>query len=99
MTVSISKPPENLHSVLNDLRSKSKYAEITFHFDGDGSATDFDIRNGYKPVYVYDDGALKKEGSGDDYEVVYDGYTYTVSFAVAPASGNDVAVIGVRENY
>ena len=42
-------------------------------------------------------GRLQKEGSGDEYEVVYDGFTYTVSFNVAaPTSGNDIGVIGVK---
>jgi hypothetical protein len=36
------------------------------------------------------------EGSGDDYEVTFNGFTYTVSFNTAPGSGNDIGVIAVR---
>ena len=51
---------------------------------------------GWEPLHVFDAGALQKEGSGDEYEVVYDGFIYTVSFNTAPTSGNDIGVIGVK---
>jgi hypothetical protein len=54
------------------------------------------MENGWKPLHVFDAGLLQKEGSGDEYTVVYDGFTYTVSFNVAPTNGNDIGVIGVK---
>ena len=52
--------------------------------------------NGWKPLHVFDAGALQKEGASDEYVVSFDGFIYTVTFNVAPGSGNDVGVIGVK---
>ena len=65
-------------------------------YTSDGTDVAFTMPKGWKPLHVYDDGALQKEGSGDDYEVTYDGFIYTVSFAVAPANLNNIGIIGVR---
>jgi len=96
MTVYIEKPAVNLREELASLRNQGGYQEQQFWFDGDGSTTDFALPNGWKPLHVFDGGALQKEGSGDEYEVVYDGFGYTISFIVAPTNLNDIGVIGVK---
>ena len=95
MTVIVSKPAINLREELASLRNQGGYEEQQFWFAGDGSETDFAMEKGWKPLHVFNAGALQKEGSGDEYTVVYDGFIYTVSFNVAPTSGNDIGVIGV----
>jgi hypothetical protein len=99
MTVIIEKPAINLRETLADLANQPRYVQEVFWFSGDASETDFALERGWKPKFVYDAGALQKEGSGDDYTVSYDGFIYTVVFAVAPASGADVGIISEREDY
>jgi len=99
MTVSVTKNAINLREELADLRNQPRYNQEVFWFAGDGSTTDFELSNGWKPKFVYDAGALQKEGSGDDYEVVYDGFLYTVSFNTAPTNLNDIGIICEREDY
>ena len=41
---------------------------------------------GWKSKFVYVDGALKRPGTGDDYTISFDGFIYTLTFAVAPAA-------------
>lgn len=98
MTVYIEKPAQNLREELAALRAKvsTGLEQQQFWFSADGTATDFVMARGWKPLHVFNAGALQKEGSGDEYTVTYDGFLYTVSFNVAPASGNDIGVIGVR---
>lgn len=96
MTVYIEKPILNLREELASLRNQPRYQEQQFWFSGDGSETDFEMANGWKPLHVFNAGALQKEGSSDEYTVIYDGFTYTVSFNVAPTNGNDIGVIGVK---
>jgi len=96
MTVYIEKPAVNLREELASLRNQGGYQEQQFWFAGDGSTTDFAMENGWKPLHVFNAGLLQKEGSGDEYEVIYDGFTYTVSFNVAPINLNDIGVIGVK---
>ena len=96
MTVYIEKPAVNLREELASLRNQGGYQEQQFWFAGDGSTTDFAMENGWKPLHVFNAGLLQKEGSGDEYTVVYDGFTYTVSFSVAPINLNDIGVIGVK---
>lgn len=95
MTVYISADAKNLREELASLRNQGGYTQQQFWFAGDGSETDFAMPEGWKPLHVFNAGALQKEGSGDEYEVVYDGFIYTVSFNTAPTSGNDIGVIGV----
>lgn len=96
MTVYIEKPAVNLRETLADLANQPQYYQQQFWFAGDGSETDFAMAKGWKPLHVFNAGALQKEGSGDEYTVVYDGFIYTVSFNVAPTNGNDIGVIGMR---
>ena len=96
MTVYIEKPAVNLREELASLRNQGGYQEQQFWFSGDGATTDYAMPKGWKPLHVFDGGALQKEGSGDEYEVVYDGFIYTISFIVAPTNLNDIGVIGVK---
>jgi len=95
MTVLISKPAVNLREELAKAQARANYVEQQYWFTGDAATTDFALQYGWKPLHVFNAGAIQKEGSGDDYEVVYDGFTYTVSFAVAPANAAKVCIIGV----
>ena len=96
MTVTISKPAINLREQLTELKAQQGYEERQFWFTGDATATDSAMPRGWQPLHVFDGGSLQKEGSGDDYEVTYDGFIYTVSFDVPPASLNNIGIIGVR---
>jgi len=95
MTVKITKPAINLREKLSELDNTVEYTQQQFWFTGDGTETDFSMPIGWKPLHVFNAGALQKEGSGDDYTVSVASGTYTVSFAVAPTNGNDIGVIGV----
>lgn len=85
MTVYIEKPAVNLREELADLRNQPRYVQEVFWFSGDSSETTFALERGWKPKFVYVDGALFREGTGEDYTVSYDGFIYSVVFAVAPA--------------
>ncbi|NRQ10065.1 hypothetical protein [Aliiroseovarius sp. xm-v-208] len=98
MTVNISKPEQNLREELAALRAKvaAGVAQEAFWFSGDGATTSFALPPGWKPKFAYAGGALKRPGMGEDYTVSYDGFIYSLVFAVAPATV-DVGVICVRE--
>lgn len=51
---------------------------------------------GWKPLHVFEDGALQREGSAYDYTVEYDGFNYIVKETVAPVAPYSTTVIGVR---
>ena len=98
MAVNISKPEQNLRTELAALRAKvaTGVAQEAFWFSGDGSTTTFALQRGWKPKFVYVDGALNRPGTGKDYTVSFDGFIYSLVFAVAPAAV-DVGVICVQE--
>lgn len=98
MTVYVTKPEVNLRDELVSLRAKvdTGLAQEAFWFAGDGATTTFAMARGWKPKFVYVDGALKRPGTGEDYTVTYDGFIHSVVFAVAPSTV-DVGVICVRE--
>jgi hypothetical protein len=97
MAVSISKPAINLREQLARLAGLNIAPEQeTFFYSGDSSETDFPLPRGWKPVNVFVDGSLFRPGSSEDYEVSYDGFIYTVVFAVAPAAV-DIGIIAERE--
>jgi len=54
---------------------------------GDGSTTTFSLPKGWKPLSVSKAGSVQTEGSGNDYTTSFDGFVYSIVFAVAPASG------------
>ncbi|MDP7152581.1 MAG: hypothetical protein QGI08_04280 [Paracoccaceae bacterium] len=98
MAVSISKPELNLREELAALRAKvaAGVTQEAFWFSGDGATTTFALPRGWKPKFAYVGGALKRPGTGEDYTISYDGFIYSLVFAVAPATV-DVGVICVRE--
>jgi hypothetical protein len=96
MTVTISKPAINIREKLTEASAVVAHEQRQVWFVGDGTETDFALPRGFEPLHVFDGGALQKEGSGDDYQVVYDGFIYTVSFNTAPANLNNIGIIGVR---
>jgi hypothetical protein len=64
-------------------------------YTSDGTDVAFTMPKGWKPLHVYDDGVLQREGSAEDYEVTFDGFHYYVKPTVAnPGARN--TVIGVR---
>ena len=98
MTVTITKPEQNLREELSALRAKVAIgvAQEAFWFSGDGATTTFALLRGWKPKFAYVGGAFKRPGTGEDYTLSFDGFIYRVTFAVAPATV-DVGVICVRE--
>ena len=98
MTVYIEKEAQNLREELAALRARVAVgvAQEAFWFSGTGAQTAFALPSGWKPRFVYVDGALRRPGTGEDYTVSFDGFIYTVTFTVAPATV-DVGVICVRE--
>lgn len=64
-------------------------------YTSDGTDVAFTMPKGWKPLHVYDDGVLQREGSAEDYEVTFDGFNYYVKPTVVnPGARN--TVIGVR---
>ena len=49
---------------------------------------------GWKSKFVYVDGALKRPGTDEDYTISFDGFIYSLTFAVVRAA-MDVGVISV----
>ena len=98
MTVYIEKKAQKLREELAALRARVVVgvAQEAFWFSGTGAQTAFALPSGWRPKFVYVDGSLRRPGTGEDYTVSFDGFIYTVSFAVAPATV-DVGVICVRE--
>ena len=43
-------------------------------YPSDGTDVAFTMPKGWKPLHVYDDGVLQREGSAEDYEVTFDGF-------------------------
>jgi len=96
MAISITKPAVNLREKLAALTNPKPFPVYeTFWFSGDSSETDFALPEGWKPMNAFVDGALKRPGAGEDYEITYDGFIYTVSFAVAPGVV-DIAITAER---
>ena len=85
MPVLVSRLAEKL-SDLNKNQDTKK--NVVFWFDGDSSEANFALPKGWEPLKVYSDGALMRDGSSEDYTVTFNGFIYTVVFAVAPAAVN-----------
>lgn len=88
MTVIIEKPAINLREELADPRNQGTYRLEVFYFEGNGSSTTFALQKGWKPKFVYSAGLFRREGTLEDYTIVFDGFVYSVVFAVAPAVVN-----------
>lgn len=52
---------------------------------------------GFKPVHVYEDGLLQREGENHDYTVVDTGFGYQVKPTVAPSATTETCIIAERE--
>ena len=52
---------------------------------------------GFKPVHVYEDGLLQREGENNDYTVVDTGFEYQIKPTVAPTGATETCVIAERE--
>ena len=92
----ITKPALNLRERLAALAHPPRYQQSAHWFAGDASEVDFTLPAGWKPLWVTDDGALQKDGAAEAYTVSFDGFAYTVTFAVAPALDNDICIFADR---
>ena len=52
---------------------------------------------GWKPLHVYEDGLLQREGTNHDYTVVKTGGAYAIKPAVQPTGSTETCVIAERE--
>lgn len=52
---------------------------------------------GFKPVHVYEDGLLQREGANYDYTVVNTGFGYQIKPTVAPSATTETCIIAERE--
>lgn len=96
MTVTITKDALALREELAALREQAQRSQLEqFFFSGNGSTTSFALSKGWKPKFVFVNGALFRPGSGEDYTVTFDGFVYTVVMAVAPSTV-DIAIIAQR---
>ena len=97
MAVTITKPALNLREELAALRAQVKLSEQeVFWFSGNSSTTSFALSRGWKPKFVYVNGALYRPGTGEDYTISYDGFIYSIVFAVAPAAV-DIGIVSQRD--
>lgn len=95
MAIRIAKPAINLREQLTALRGDQGRGYRLLpqqRFTGNASTTAFSLPRGMAPYAVFNAGALSREGPSDDYTVSFDGFIYTVTFAVAPGSGDDVTI-------
>jgi hypothetical protein len=65
-------------------------------FTSDGTDIIHTMPKGWKPKDFYEDGLLQREGAANDYEVVFDGFDYSVKPTVAPSATTQTCVIGVK---
>ena len=57
----------------------------------------YSVPLGFKPVHVYEDGLLQREGENYDYTVVDTGFEYQIKPTVAPSATTETCVIAERE--
>jgi len=95
--ITLKKDEINLREEIANQRAY-KYAEmpVSTWFIGDGVTTDFELNEDLEPFQVFDAGSLVKEGSGDEYTVIDNGFKKTISFAVAPTNLNDVCIVSYK---
>jgi hypothetical protein len=97
---SLYKPSNRLNEELartREQRAAFGKALVPIEFDAITSQVDFALPIGYSVKAVYSAGAIKREGSAKDYTVGFDGFKYTVTFAVAPGNGVWVSVLANKE--
>jgi hypothetical protein len=80
---------------LPDLTGSISTIDDVSVYTSDGTDVAFTMPKSWKPLHVFEDGVLQREGSAEDYEVTFDGFNYYVKPTVAnPGARN--TVIGVR---
>jgi len=90
--LSLKQAYERVKSALNGKAQPQQ----TFWFAGDTSETTFSPERGWKPINVFENGALVKEGSGDDYTITVNAMGgYSVIFNSAPAAV-DIAILAEK---
>jgi hypothetical protein len=82
----VTKPAVNLRETLAELKRPAPTRRETFWTSGDTTTTVFPLEDGWKPTDVFVGGAIQRPGGGEDYTVGFDGFVYSVVFAVAPAA-------------
>ena len=85
MTAIVSKSAINLRAKLGGTAPPASRQE-DFWTQGDDATTTFNLPSGWKPRRAFVGGALMRPDSGNDYTVSFDGFTYSVVFAVAPGA-------------
>lgn len=100
MTIRTTKPALNLRDLLARIvgleQRVNAAAPVTLAQTGNGTNKTFSCTKGFKPVVVWKDGVMQRQGSGDAYTVVFDGITFSVVFAVAPAAAARVDILQWR---
>jgi hypothetical protein len=93
--VDVHLPEVNIRERLAKTLHTQHPSKEDFEFTGDGTETTFTLNYGWKPKRVWVDGVKKRQGSAEDYTVTFDGFRYSVMFAVAPALNAEIDVEGV----
>ncbi|MNZ72016.1 hypothetical protein D3C78_903850 [compost metagenome] len=97
--VDIYVPAYSLREELERLDDAARAlgSQPVFHeFDAMTGQTAFVLPLGFRVVAVYSAGVLKRAGSTKDYTLAFDGFRWTVNFAVAPGNGTWVSIMTVR---
>ncbi|SEJ46790.1 hypothetical protein SAMN05216201_10991 [Pseudomonas linyingensis] len=89
---SLREEVERLDDAARALGSRPVFHE----FDAITGQTAFILPIGVRVVGVYSAGVLKRNGSTKDYTLAFDGFRWTVNFAVAPGNGAWVSIMTVR---
>ena len=97
MTVTISRPRLSLGDLIGRYQTaQDAQARVQeFWFDGDSATTAFPLPAGWEPRQATVAGLVMRPGTGEDYTVTFDGFAYSVVFAVAPAAVN-VGILAER---
>jgi hypothetical protein len=91
--VNITKPAGGLREELGAAPPRRRDARFVTQSEvGDGVATAFAVAGGFEPFAIFVAGVYQHEGAGEDYTVAYDGFEYSVLFAVAPALDAPIAI-------
>ena len=93
MSVTVEQPEILLREELVRNRNSKHQVLSTFLFTGVTAQTTFVMDEGWKPIQVFDDGSLQREGASDEYTLTLDVSTYSIVFAIPPANGNNIDVL------
>lgn len=77
----------NVRAILNKLSAmRQPPTRESFTFEFDGTETTQTLPTGWKPYAVFLDGSRQFLGAGDDCDVSFDGFRYSVVWSVAPSN-------------